>query len=672
VSSNFESKRRRVIIAALIVLLIALVYLAFDRFPAGNGKGRITAPHPDIPLAAADAVPGSGQEADAGAPIAKSIAVLPFTDRSAGATDGEVLAVGLHDDLLNALSAIPGLTVISRGSVAGYRRPDRNAMQIGEELGVGTVLEGALQRAGQQLLIEVQLTDARTGQSVWSQTHDREIAVDTIFGIQGAVVLGVAGALGTDPDSVRQPETPTSSFDAYLAVLISRQLLERNRDEFQKAAEHARRAIELDPEYADAWLALAAALTRGIQSGRATEEETAAEISEAINIAMALRPDYDRTWSTMGDFQSLSGRPGAVTSFETAVRLNPGNAHALFAYGSLMRAAGKPQQALPLLLRASELDPLSQAVLFRLGGTYDVLGKPEESREMYARIRAIDPGSSLGYTPVSGTYLSQGQIDLALFWLDQGQANDPQDFELAGWMVLLYDNLEDYVAAGRWSDWLDSWVTNEPLPMATQASHHYQMGEFETAVQYSNLALRLGMPDRWGSDAIFMRIKRDEALAAGDPNSGIEVFRAQHPGLFEDPPLIDAANLQQAVDLALLLKLADRADEVQRLLVAAIEFYDRPYAVSGSARADLVPAKAEALAILDDEAGALAELRRIIDRGWRLNWRWETELNFNFNGIRKRPEFEAMTIDLQSDMAFQRANIDAMTARGDIRPSPRR
>ena len=237
-------------------------------------------------------------------------------------------------------------------------------------------------------------------------------------------------------------------------------------------------------------------------------------------------------------------------------------------------------------------------------------------------------------------------------------------------MVFLNDSLEDYGAAQEWSDWLGSWVTNQPQPMAMQARHGYLTGNFETAVQYSNLALNLRLPDRWGSDGVFMRIKRDEALANGDPESGISVFRAQHPGLFKAKPEITPSNILQAVDLALLLKMAGRPEEMQHLLDAVLEFYDQPWATSGSMRALLVPARAEALAILGDDRGALTELRRIIDKGWRLSWRWETDLNPNFNGIRESPEFQKMVSELEADMAEQRARTQAMAARGEIALPP--
>ena len=167
-----------------------------------------------------------------------------------------------------------------------------------------------------------------------------------------------------------------------------------------------------------------------------------------------------------------------------------------------------------------------------------------------------------------------------------------------------------------------------------------------------------------------MRIKRDEALANGDPEAGIGVFRAQHPGLFDAEPEITPINLLQAIDLALLLKMLGRTEEMQRLLTAVFEFCDHPWSTSGATRSWLVPARAEALAILGDDRAALTELRRIIDKGWRLSWRWETDLNPNFNGIRETPEFQSMLKELEADMAEQRTQAQALADKGEIAPPP--
>ena len=668
VTRQTGQKLNRVIIAVLVLVILMMVA---ERF-------WISGPDNPEPIAQTNTTTEPGQataiEVTSIVPADKSIAVLPFTNRSAGTENTQFFSDGIHDDLLTTLSKIHELKVISRTSVMAYRDTTKNMREIGDELGVTNLLEGGVQQAGDRVRINVQLINAQTDEHLWAESYDRKVTTGNIFEIQGEIARAIASALEAtlttaEDDSLSNP--PTRNLEAYRAVLISRQITRSGIfDSVGRGNEYARNAIRLDPEYADAHLALAFSLTEGINTGTSTDEEVGTEISAAINKAMSLLPNYDEAWSALGHYQASTGKEGAEESFEKAMLLNPGNTQTLYAYGYMLQRNGRPQEALPLLLKSSELDPLSVNVLFILGRTYDGLEEYEEARKAFARIREIEPSSPLGYSPNSGTYYSQGHLDQALYWLRMGLAVDPRDFELGGWMIFLNDCLEDYVTAQEWSDWLGSWVTNQPQPMAMQARHDYLTGNFETAVQYSNLALNLNLPDRWGSDGVFMRIKRDEALANGDPESGISVFRAQHAGLFEAKPEITPTNILQAVDLALLLKMAGRPEEMQRLLGAVLKFYDQPWATAGSVRALLVPARAEALAILGDDQGALTELRRIIDNGWRLSWRWETDLNPNFNGIRETPEFRQIVSELEADMAKQRGRTRAMADRSEIGPPP--
>jgi tetratricopeptide (TPR) repeat protein len=315
-------------------------------------------------------------------------------------------------------------------------------------------------------------------------------------------------------------------------------------------------------------------------------------------------------------------------------------------------------------------DPLAENFLYGQGLAFSALGNFEAAREKFARIREINASSPLGYLPVSDVYIAEGQLDKALYWMRRAQALDPRDFDSGAWLVLLYDCLEDYESAAYWSEWLKNRITNQPLPLAMQASHYYLGGDFESALQYSNLALNLELPVRRNSDAIFMRIKRDEALAAGDPVSGIGLFEEHHPELFGPQPQITAANIEQATDLALLLKIAGRSTETERLLKGVLAAYDQPFLAGTPFGAGLVPVKAEALALLGEELKSLAELRRIIDQGWRLHWRWKTDLNPNFDSVRQSEPFQAMLAELEADTARQRARAREMALRGEIARAP--
>jgi len=321
-------------------------------------------------------------------------------------------------------------------------------------------------------------------------------------------------------------------------------------------------------------------------------------------------------------------------------------------------AVKKPDDALALSLPATDKPGfLTENFLYLMGLAHAAMGNFEEARSLFARIRESDPDSSLGYRPVGMTYAAEGQLGQALYWMLRGHSIDREDLATGAWIIHLYDSLEDYEAAGDWSRWLAERVTNQPMAMAAQASHHYLSGNFELALQYSNLALRFDLPDRLNSDAVFMRIKRDEALGAGDPGPAIRLFESRHPGLFRSQVEITTENIQQATDLALLLKIAGRPEDAEHLLAAVLAAFDQVSVATWLILTGSAPIKAEALAILDDTAGSLAELRRVIDLGWRLNWRWKTDLNPNFTSVRQSLEFRTLVAELEADMAQQSAQV---------------
>jgi TolB-like protein/tetratricopeptide (TPR) repeat protein len=668
-----ENTGRKLNYATTIVLSLAVGYFAWDKYLSGEddidpaGAEYVEAPA-NTPTEGETGADAPEDIAPAASPMEHSIAVLPFNNTSAGAENSQFFSDGIHDDLLTNLSKIHELKVISRTSVMAYRDTTKNMRQIGEELGVANLLEGSVQQAGNRVRINVQLIAAQSDEHLWAESYDREVTTENIFDIQGEI----SRAIATELEATLSPEedsaigvAPTRSLEAYEAVLTSRQLRERGGfSSLAASTEYAQRAIDLDPAYADAYLELAFTLITSINTGALTDAEAGERIRSAIQTAMSLQADYGAAWSVLGHYQAITGKSEADATLQKALILDPGSAQTMTSYGHRLQSTGQPELALPLLLKAIELDPLSPTVLFTLGRTYDVLSEYDKALALYARIRAIEPSSTLGYGPAAGVNFPRGRLDKAIALTRDALSVDPQDFEIGGWMVYLYDCLDDHVSARQWSDWLDSWVTDQPMPMAVQAGHHYLTGEFETAVQISNLALKLSLPNRWGSDAIFMRIKRDEAIASGNVAGGIELIGAQHPELLGDEPQITPNNILQAVDLAKLLKLAGRSGETQSLL------HDQPHFSTGSLRSWLVPAKAEALAVLGDDRAALAELRRIIDEGWRIYWRWETELNPNFDGVRDTEEFKDMLAELEADLAEQATAVRAMTDSGMIAPPP--
>ena len=185
-----------------------------------------------------------------------SVAVLPFTSRSAD-PDNQFFADGIHDDLLTRLADIESLRVISRTSVNEYRDTTKNLRDIGTELDVTTIVEGAVQRSGNQVRITVQLIDAATDEHLWANSYDRELTTQNLFAIQSEISTQIATALRaalTAEEEVRLAAMPTKSLEALSYYTAGRNNLYLRRfDTLQEARRQFERAIEADPEYAQAY-----------------------------------------------------------------------------------------------------------------------------------------------------------------------------------------------------------------------------------------------------------------------------------------------------------------------------------------------------------------------------------------------------------------------------------
>ena len=239
----------------LMLMALAIAYLLFDKFSESGQKGaELNPPTPSLQ-------PASAANRDSGLTLDSansSIAVLPFANRS-NQEDDVFFTDGIHDDLLTQLAKISDLKVISRTSVMKYKSTEKTIPEIAAELGVSTILEGGIQRAGNRIRINAQLISVDTDEHLWAETFDREMTIENIFDIQSEItrqiVTAVRGEL-SDEESEAIAQLPTSSLAAYEAYLHARTLLnaaDYNQEKYLGAEVWVNKALEYDPEFALAW-----------------------------------------------------------------------------------------------------------------------------------------------------------------------------------------------------------------------------------------------------------------------------------------------------------------------------------------------------------------------------------------------------------------------------------
>lgn len=457
----------RVIIAMLVV--IAGYFIWESRF-SGTGEERLPGT-PDTTVAEAEAV----NAAPAAEPVQqeaidpRSIAVLPFDNRSR-LEDDEFFVEGIHDDLLTNLARIGGLKVISRTSVARYADTTTPISEIAAELGVATVMEGAVQRSGDMVRINVQLIDAKTDEHVWAQIFDRTLTADNLFAIQTEISEQIAGALKTEltPDeTARLVDRPTDSLEAYTAYLRGRQLLvNRRSDELEQALVEFRRATELDPDFALAWVGVADAAGLASSYGTLEYADSIAIQKEATERALALAPNLGEARLANAALLASQGLDAAA-EYERAIELSPGNASAYHWYAIYLddSPAGIPR-AVELLERAIEIDPLSSVIRRALVNSLAVRGFNDEAQRELDRLFDLDPDFVPALATQADLARRRGQLDEQIAWLRRAVARDANNFGLYSAMLWTYLDLEDPEAIERLRDQMLTRVSEDHLYIA--------------------------------------------------------------------------------------------------------------------------------------------------------------------------------------------------------------
>lgn len=414
-----EEQRRarppaRLNIVIIAGLSLALAYFAMDKF-------LLRAP------AAAEQI---GAVADSKA-IGKSIIVLPFVNRSASSDDAYFVD-GMHDDILTQLSKLSTLDkVISRTTAMSYSSTTKTISQIAGELGVATVLEGGVQRAGDTIRVNMQLIDARTDKHLWAEIFERRMTVENLFAIQTEITREVVAALNgvlSEQDREQLDARPTDSLDAYREYALGRQqMARRTGSEMKRALEHFRRATELDPNYALAWVGVADVLSLlPNYGGLISLADTFEERQVAIDKALALDPLSAEAYTALASLASDRGEVDrAAQLFERAIELDPNYATARHWYALWLRDQGRLDEALVQTRKARDVDPAAPILSLVEAGVLMNLDRPDEAAQLFResiRRNPAFPGLRESY---AGLLMNQGQLADGLRWAESAAEMAP-------------------------------------------------------------------------------------------------------------------------------------------------------------------------------------------------------------------------------------------------------
>ena len=387
----------------MVVLALALGYFAFDKF--------VLDPAEDVQIA--ESAHQEGRSAAFNESFGdKSIAVMPFINLSEESSN-QFFADGIHDDLLTRISNIRDIKTISRSSVMTYRNSDKSSKSIAKELRVSTILEGGVQRAGDQVRINLKLIDAESDAHLWAQSFTRELTATNVFAVQAEISEAVAVALKVILSAAERSQLekqPTSNLQALDAYYLGNQLFDQATSSGVAQAILAyQAAIRLDPEFALAYSQQASAMLTQVYIGGMPVETQLEKSRPLIDQAILLDPQSSEAFTALGNWYRRSKDfDMAFQAYEKAMALGPNNAYALANYGNLLWSErSDPDAAIKLFKRAVELDPQNINIKRRLARALPTVGQVNESIVLMEGIVAGHPDSAPAHRDLAMLYSNE-------------------------------------------------------------------------------------------------------------------------------------------------------------------------------------------------------------------------------------------------------------------------
>jgi TolB-like protein/cytochrome c-type biogenesis protein CcmH/NrfG len=459
-----------IVLAALGFPLACALAWAFDLTPGGIERTPAVSVEPP-------ALPSAGM-VPAAAPAGQALAILPFADLSP-ARDQEYFCDGIAEEIVNALCCVRGLRIASRTSAAQFKGRSVDVREIGKALGVGAVLEGSVRKAGEQVRINAQLVNTADGYHLWSESFDRRL--QDVFATQTEIAQKLVRALRltlTPQENELLERGGTRSAEAYDLYLRGQALLRDGSDTaLPQAAALFRRAIDADPQFAQAHAGVANALAYAGIWGLDLDAASIDLALAASRRALELEPRMPEAFVAKGNLLFMQGRrEEAFAAFEEAIRLNPSSYEAHYFYARDLFSAGRAQQAVAYYQAAERLRPEEFQPPCMLAGALFSLGRTEEGNAAARRaVHAID--ARLAVAPDDSRALHLGAVlaarlgerEHSLAWLRRSLDLQPDEFATAYNAACTYavlgmrdealDTLDRAVRTGRGDL---GWIEHDP------------------------------------------------------------------------------------------------------------------------------------------------------------------------------------------------------------------
>lgn len=626
------------------VLVLALGYLVVDKFVLSDQRESAA-----IEAALEEAI----SQPESMTPADKSIAVLPFVNMSDN-PGNEYFADGLSETLLHMLAQVTELQVAARTSSFAFKGTQTDIREIADKLDVANVLEGSVQRSGNQVRITAQLIQAADGYHLWSQTFDRDL--HNIFAVQdeiaGQVVKALTGSLLASGDGQERggATQDTSAYDLYLQ---GREAFHANTErEANRASRLMRRAIAMDPDFALAWAGLAEALRRYAVLSGLSWDEYRDEYRAAAEKAADLSPDDSQVITTLGQMHYHFNDYGlAQEIFERAISRDPSNATAWSYLADVYFAQSRYRDAADAAEKAMSIDPLDFCLKGMSSYKFQMLGQIDKAMTLAQAVLENDPQSTDGLTALGNIYWRTGQYAEAHRVYDRLLAANPDALFVKSRLAIIFTDLGDWETAGHilrnieasnpmfnyswWNGDISSWLC-------------YLRNDMECvrSVLQQRITRSESEPDRLGFQLQLARFEEDWDTA-------LTIALA----------LIEHARGSRAQEAGVSWWAAMAAGQVGRLelrneLIGVVMDYYTADQVQSTESQYRFFVKSYMHALRGDKANAVEELPAAIDRGFR-DLPAIVHLGF-FDAILEEPEVQAILEQLRASNELELERLRAV------------
>ncbi len=353
----------------------------------------------------------------------KSIAVLPFVNMS-GVPENEYFSDGISEEILNVLTKVDGLQVTARTSSFHFKGKNEDIRQIGQKLGVSTILEGSVRKVGKRVRITAQLINTSDGYHIWSETYDSDL--EDIFQVQDEISLKILNRLkenfGLSSSVNPVAKVPTENLEAYNLYLKGRYHWNKsNPEDIRRAIKAYEDAILADPQFALPYCALSYCYSFLGSAGLLPPTEAYPKAKDYTLRAIELDPNHAESHLSLATIKFYHNWDfeGAEQSLKKALDLSLNSSHINQVHGWFLIARGQFNEAIEKMEQAVSLDPLSLPLMGNLADAYSFARRFEEALEQYDKVIELDPTFRRAFEGRGMIYLAMGDYENAIANFEQ-------------------------------------------------------------------------------------------------------------------------------------------------------------------------------------------------------------------------------------------------------------